>query len=213
MWALEYAGWLPAPYFRNPTWHAHEMLFGFALAVVAGFLFTAVRTWTQRPTPTGFTLLALVVLWIAGRATIAMPQSAVATLVNAAFPAAVAVAIAVPLVQSGNKRNYFFVALLALAAAAALAVHYAARGSLDLSPHASLQVGLDIVLFMVAVIGGRVIPMFTNNAIPGAGASRKPWVEKAALGSIVALLAADILPAPEWLLAAIALVAAIARRW
>ena len=186
------------------------MLFGFALAVVTGFLFTAVRNWTQRPTPTGIPLMLLAALWIAGRVTVAMPHGPVATLVNAAFPAAVAIAIAIPLAKSGNKRNYFFVALLALAAAAALALHHAARGILDLPPRSSLQVALDVVLFMVTVMGGRVIPMFTNNAIPGAGASRKPWTEKLALGSVLAMLAADVLPAPEWLVAAIAIVAALA---
>jgi uncharacterized protein involved in response to NO len=210
LWALEYAGWLPVPYFRNPTWHAHEMIFGFALAVVTGFLFTAVRNWTQRPTPTGVPLMLLAALWIAGRVTVAMPHGPVASLVNAAFPAAVAIAIAIPLVKSGNKRNYFFVGLLALAAAAALALHHAARGILDLPPRSSLQVGVDIVLLMVAVIGGRVIPMFTNNAIAGASASRKPWIERAALGSVVAALAADILPAPEWLVALVCIVAAVA---
>src|SRR6266567_9603091 len=53
IWALQYAGWLGESYLAGPVWHAHEMLFGFTLAVVTGFLFTAVRNWTGRPTPTG----------------------------------------------------------------------------------------------------------------------------------------------------------------
>ena len=50
LWAMQYAGWLHHAYLAGSLWHAHEMLFGFALAVVVGFLFTAGRNWTGRPT-------------------------------------------------------------------------------------------------------------------------------------------------------------------
>ena len=75
---------------------------------------------------------------------------------------------------------------------------------------ASLQAGLDVVLFVMAVMGGRVIPMFTNNGIPGAQATRHPWVEKFALGSVLALLGADLLPVPASGVAVLAFVAAAA---
>jgi uncharacterized protein involved in response to NO len=73
-----------------------------------------------------------------------------------------------------------------------------------------LLAGLDVVLFIIAVMGGRVIPMFTNNGIPGTQASRHPLIEKLALGSVLLLLAADVLAAPAALIAGIALVAALA---
>jgi uncharacterized protein involved in response to NO len=115
-----------------------------------------------------------------------------AAIANALFPLAVAVGIGIPLLASGNRRNYFFIALLAAASAAVLAFHLAAMGRVELPPRAGLQAGLDIVLFIVAVIGGRVIPMFTNNGVPGAGATRLAWLEKAALGGTLAVLAADV---------------------
>ena len=183
LWSLEYAGWLPASYFHGPAWHAQEMLFGFVFAVIAGFLFTAVRNWTQQPTPTGWLLAAYALLWMAGRVATAATHGPLATALDAAFPLAVAAAIGVALWRSGNRRNYFFVALLALAAFAAVGPR--------------LQVALDVVLFMVAVVGGRVIPMFTNNAIRGAGAARSPWVERVALASVLALLALDLLDGIE----------------
>src|SRR3974390_2824421 len=65
LWALQYAGLLSFAYLPGPVWHAHEMLFGYTVAVVAGFLFTAVRNWTQRQTPTGPTLAAIAALWVA----------------------------------------------------------------------------------------------------------------------------------------------------
>jgi uncharacterized protein involved in response to NO len=195
---------------RSPLWHGHEMLFGYTLAVITGFLFTAGRNWTGQPTPTGVTLMAFALLWVAGRILVLTPFEIAAALVNAAFPAAVAIALAIPLLKSRNRRNYFFVALLVLLAAAVLAVHLSWIGSLAWPERASLQVGLDVVLFIIAVMGGRVIPMFTNNGIPGAGAMRQPLVERLALLSVLVLLCADVLQAPAGVVAVVALGAAIA---
>lgn len=210
LWVLQYAGALPAMVLRGPAWHGHEMLFGFAFAVVAGFLFTAVRNWSQRDTPTGAALAAIALLWIAGRVLVFTPFTLTAAAVNALFPLAVAVGIGVPLFASGNRRNYFFVALLVAASAAVLAFHLAGAGIVAGSGRVGLQAGLDIVLFIVAVIAGRVIPMFTNNGVPGAGASRKPWIEKAALGSLLGLLAFDVAGVGGTPLALLALAAAVA---
>ncbi len=211
LWVLEYAGWLPVPYLEAPTRHAHEMLFGFAFAVIAGFLFTAVRNWTNRPTPTGGWLAAIVGLWIAGRVSMVVGGPIVAAILNAAFPVAVAIGIAIPLARSGNRRNYFFVPLLLAAGLAALAVHLGSIGVLPWEARTvSIDLGLDVVLFIIAVMAGRVIPMFTNNAIPGAGAVRKAWLEKAALAALLAVIAADLLQAPAAVLAPLAIAAAIA---
>ena len=59
LWAVQYAGWLPG---ASPLWHAHEMIFGYAFAVIAGFLLTAVRNWTGLPTPAGGPLAAIAAL-------------------------------------------------------------------------------------------------------------------------------------------------------
>jgi uncharacterized protein involved in response to NO len=210
LWACEYAGYLPTSYLRNPLWHGHEMLFGYTIAVVAGFLFTAVRNWTSRPTPTGVTLAAFALLWLAGRVLVLTPYPIAAAIANAAFPIAVAIGIAIPLVGSGNRRNYFFIALLLAVGALELALHLSQLDVLQWPAVASLQVGLDIVMFIVAVMGGRVIPMFTNNAIPSAQAVRKLWLERLALGGVLALLGADFVRAPSAVVAALAACVAIA---
>ena len=204
LWALQYAGALPLAPIRGPVWHGHEMLFGFTMAVVAGFLFTAGRNWTHQPTPTGGLLMALAALWVAGRVLVLTPYALAAAVVNAAFPLAVALALGVALVRAGNRRNYFFVALLLAASAAVLAVHLASLGVVAWPERLGLQAMLDVVLFLIAVVGGRVIPMFTNNGVPGAGADRKPAVERLALGSTLALLAADVLALPPVAVGAVA---------
>jgi uncharacterized protein involved in response to NO len=197
LWALQYADWLPFAAVRGVQGHAREMVFGFAFAVIAGFLFTAVRNWTAQPTPVGAPLALIAATWVVARVLGATPFAAAAAWASGAFAVLVAMAIAMPLVRSRNRRNYFFVAVvLALGAVAA--------------PAPDLQVALDLVLFTVAVVGGRVIPMFTNNAIPGAGARRLPWVERLALGLTLAVLVADIFGARPGPLAALAVGAGIA---
>jgi len=210
LWICQYTGHLPAAYLRTPAWHGHEMLYCYTVAVMAGFLLTAVRNWTGKPTPTGPALMALAALWVAGRVLVLTPFVIAAAVVNAAFPVAIAIAIGAPLVQSRNRRNYFFIALLLLLGVAVLDFHLSTLNLLPWPHRASLQAGLDVVLFVMAVMGGRVIPMFTNNGVPGTNATRHPWVEKIALGSVLALLGADLLPLPATFVALLAFVAVAA---
>jgi uncharacterized protein involved in response to NO len=210
LWVAQYAGVLPAAYVRSPLWHGHEMLFGYALAVITGFLFTAGRNWTGQPTPTGAALAAFALLWLAGRILVLTPFAVAAAVVNAAFPVAVAIGLGIPLAKSRNRRNYFFVALLVLLGAAVSVMHLSSLGVLAWPERASLQTALDVVLFVMVVMGGRVIPMFTNNGIPGTQATRLPLVERLALGSVLALLFADVLQAPAAVMGVIAVVATVA---
>jgi uncharacterized protein involved in response to NO len=196
LWALQFGGHLPSPYLAGPLWHAHEMLFGFTLAVIVGFLFTAGRNWTGRATPTGPLLAALAALWLAARVLLLTPYAWAAALANVAFPLACAAALAVPFVGARNRRNYFFVALLAALGAAAAVIHLDRLGLLGLPAWLGVQLALDVVLFILAVMGGRVIPMFTNSGVPGAGARRIGWLDRLALGTVLAVLAVDALQVP-----------------
>lgn len=210
LWGLQLAGWLPAPYLPGPQWHAHEMLFGFAQAVVVGFLFTAGRNWSGQPTPTGRPLMALAALWVAGRLLAFTPWGWASAVANVAFPLAAAFGLGRALVRAGNRRNYFFIGLLLLLAAATGSMH---ADRLGLAPGAAalgLRLAQDVLLFMLCVMGGRVIPMFTNNGVPGARATRQPWLEKLSLGAVLALLALDLLAAAGLPEPAAAIAAALA---
>jgi uncharacterized protein involved in response to NO len=210
LWAAQYSGWLPAAYLQGPIWHGHEMLFGYTMAVVAGFLLTAVRAWTGQPTAVGVPLMALAALWVAGRVLVLTPLSLLAAMVNAAFPVALAVAIAIPLLRARNARNYFFVGLLLVMGMLVAALHFGLQGGFEVPQQLSLQLGLDVMLFTMAVMGGRVIPMFTNNGVPGAGAARHALVEKLALASLLLLFTVDLLQLQSGIVAAVALAAVIA---
>jgi uncharacterized protein involved in response to NO len=199
LWALQYAGVLPG---ANPSWHAHEMLFGYAFAVIAGFLLTAVRAWTGLPTPSGAPLATIAATWTAAR--IAAPFSLeIASGLDALFALMVAIGIGRPIVASRN-RNWFFIVLVAALGAASLGFVLASREA--------LAIGLDLVLFIIVVIAGRVVPAFTNNAVAGAGARRISALEYAALGSVLALLVLDPF-GYDTAAATVALIAAALHAW
>jgi uncharacterized protein involved in response to NO len=200
IWALQHAGALPG---ANMYWHAHEMLFGYAFAVIAGFLLTAVRAWTGRPTPSGAALAVLAGLWVCARC-LALYSLPLAALVDMVFALGIAWGIGKPLVASGNRRNWFFIVLVvALGAASILFQAY---------PRLGVALGLDLVLFVIAVMAGRVVPGFTNNAVPGAGARRVAPLERAALGALLLLLVADAFALPATA-GAIAIVGAVLHGW
>jgi uncharacterized protein involved in response to NO len=215
LWALQYAGLLPAAYLQGPMWHAHVMLFGFTLAVIVGFLFTAARNWSGRPTPTGAALATLALLWVAARLLVLTPWGWAAAAANVAFPLAAAAALAVPFIQARNRRNYFFVVLLVLLAAAAGWVHLSHLGVIEAPGWIGIRLALDVVLFIISVMAGRVIPMFTNNGVPGAAATRHALLEKGVLGSVLLLMAADSVGLNAVALAALALAACVVHgaRW
>jgi uncharacterized protein involved in response to NO len=208
VWIGQFSGWpVWRAYSGDPRWHAHEMIFGFALAVIVGFLFTAGRNWSNQPTPSGGPLATIAALWLAARVLVLTPWPLAAAAADTAFALAAAAGLAIPFYASRNRRNYFFVPLLLGLGAANLAFHLAMAGLAEFPVQRALQIGLDLILFVVAVMAGRVIPMFTNNGVPGTNAVRRAWLEHAVLGSTLALLAADALnPAPT----AIAVVAAVA---
>jgi uncharacterized protein involved in response to NO len=212
LWVAQYVGYVA--YLPGPAWHGGEMVFGYTAAVIAGFLLTAARNWTGRPTPTGAILALLTLAWIASRVLAATPLRSITVVVNAGFVLAVAIAIAVPLARAENRRNYFFIALLAALGMAALMAQLPSTWT-DSAQRIGLRVGLDLVLFIITVMGGRVIPMFTNNGVPGAQARRQPLVEKAALGGVLLLALADLSGVPDAALAALTGALAIAHgvRW
>ena len=210
LWTAQMSGWLPSVYLQGPLWHGHEMLFGYTLAVVAGFLLTAVRAWTGQATAVGAPLMVLALLWVAGRVAVLTPFTTAAAVINGAFPLALAVSIAIPLMRARNARNYFFAGLLALMSALIASLHLALQGYSVIPPRSALALGLDVMLFIMAVMGGRVIPMFTNNGVPGTGATRNALVEKLALGSLLALFLADLIQLQTPFIALVTLIAALA---
>ncbi len=203
VWVLALLGRVRVSGHLDPvTWHAHEMIFGFAGAVIAGFLLTAVGNWTKRETATGRSLAALAALWIGGRLAMAtgagLPSWLVAG-IDLAFLPGVALAIGRPIVLAKNRRNYVVLAMLLVMAAANAAVHAGAG-------RRSLLAGVDVVTFFMVVITGRVVPMFTRNATKVEAIRSHPKLDVAAIVAVLGVAVADAVAVP----AAIAFTCALA---
>jgi uncharacterized protein involved in response to NO len=169
LWLAVLTGMAGASAYPDPvTWHAHEMIFGFTAAVVAGFLLTAVGNWTQRETLVGAPLLGLAAIWLLGRVAMVfadvLPRGLPAV-VDLAFLPLLMVALARPIVLAKNRRNVVMLVILSALFAANVVVHLDA---LDVLPagtgRRACSVALDVILVIVLVIAGRVFAMFTRNA-------------------------------------------------
>lgn len=178
LWVAAWTGLFPG---FQPTggwlaWHRHEMLFGFAMAIVAGFLLTAVQTWTGQVAPSGNRLMALAMLWLAARLgwLFGLPLVLLIPL-ELLFPLAVAGLMAQMLWAVRQKRNYPIIVVLSLMTAVdALLLAGLAQGDDGLQRQGVLA-GLWLVAALMALIGGRVIPFFTQRGL-GWVEAIKPWV-------------------------------------
>lgn len=201
-------GWVPANHYGAIAWHSHEMLFGYAVAVIAGFLLTAVRNWTGVDTPTGAALAGLALLWLAGRVAALLPDLAPAWLiagVDLAFLPALAVVLAAPVARARQWHNLVFIVLLGALTLANLLVHLSALG-LAPSGRAGTWAAVYLVTIVINVVGGRVIPFFTERALPGAQPKRVQALEQLVFASLIAFVLVDLawpLTAAAGLLAAL----------
>mgnify|MGYP001600347784 FL=1 len=187
-------------------WHAHEMIFGFIAAAIAGFLLTAVPGWTGRSPYAGMPLVGLSALWLCGRLAmfpfLPIPPWAVAAIDLAFFPALV-LTLAPPLIRARKLKNLPFIVLLTALFLANLSFHLGALGVFEMGEHIGLGVAADIVCVLIVIVGGRIIPAFTKGGLARAGVTANvesyPAIEYSAVASIVAVLAVDLIaPLSQW---------------
>jgi len=168
LWVAIVLGHVSVPLALPPLlWHAHEMLFGFAAAVIVGFLLTAGKAWTGLATPRGPVLGALALLWLAARvAAVVAPYPVYATLDVLLLPL-VAGLLAAVLLRAGNRRNLPLAGILLLLALVNASFHLALLGLADVPALAALHAGLALIVLIECVMAGRVLPAFTMSATPG----------------------------------------------
>jgi len=221
-WTAIWHGAHPAPAWLSPTWwHGHEMLFGLVAAAIAGFLLTAAPVWTGRQALCGRPLMALFGLWALGRLAMLgagwLPAGLLAG-IDVAFLPLLAGVLVRTLWRTGQRRNYGVVVLVGVLALANAAVHAQALGFAVGSAPRALRFSADLVVVLIVVIGGRITPGFTTNALIRLGvdarASSSPWLDRLAVAA-VGLLAGVDLVAPRGVasgvLAAVAGLAVAAR--
>ena len=191
-WALVFFnGNLPDGYFTPIYWHAHEMIYGFAISIVSGFLLTSSANWTQTKPLKGGKLKALFYLWLVGRVAMGLSLFNLPIphyfyfLVDILFIPVLVLALAPPLIKSKKLRNLQFVPILAVFAIGNLLTHLAALNIIDFKfASKGIYLGVNLILIIVVTISGRIIPFFMMNAVPGLQIKTRPWVEKAVLISL-----------------------------
>jgi len=204
-WAvLSMAAWLPLfsgelelPSGFDPlSWHIHEMLFGFVMAAVGGFLLTAIPNWTGRASVAGVPLAVLAGLWLLGRVVCAFSALIPGWLVvpaDLAFAVALEGVAARELSAAGNRRNYPLLVPVIVLAIANLLMH--------LRVEAGWRLGVAAVIVLISVIGGRIVPVFTSNWLNARGMApvqrQIPWLTHAARGALVAAMLGWVF-LPDW---------------
>lgn len=167
------AGFSLAGPFEGMAWHAHEMLFGYLAAVIAGFVLTAVPNWTGRLPLSGLPLAGLFGLWLIGRiATAAVGAPLGAMLLDLAFPVALAASVWREVVAGRNWRNAPVAGMLSLFALASATHHAEGMGLVE--PGTAVRLAAGTIAMLIALIGGRIVPSFTRNWLVRAGAARLP---------------------------------------
>jgi len=189
MWVSIYIGKFENSYFASPSvWHSHEMFFGYAVAVIAGFLLTAVQNWTGSKTITHLPLMLLVLVWLMGRLMIIFSglfPDILVMLVDLSFLPLLAIAIAIPLIRVRQYRNLFFIGLLLLMTAANYLVHVNRQVSEGFEGSA-IQFMYFLVMLIITIMAGRVVPFFTERGIGGITLKTSPWLDRLAILSISA---------------------------
>ncbi len=190
LWGLEYGflGHTPATGLHPVVWHGHEMLMGYAAAVVAGFLLTAVTNWTGRATATGAWLGALVLAWLAARVVMFIPSAGhwIAFGFETLFLLGLTVALFRPVAATRRWRDLEVVAKVPTLWAAGVLLHLGATGVLDEGVRWGLYTALYTIIGLVMVIGRRVIPFFIERGTGGKLTWQPPrWQEL--LGLVVFL--------------------------
>ena len=158
-------------------WHGHEMLVGFAMAVIAGFVLTAVATWTDRSPLSGWPLGCLVTAWLAGRCAMLLGGVLPAWLVgliDLIFPVLLFIFVGREIVGGGSRRNYPIIGITVLLALLNLAYHFGASQYIPGADRIAVYLFIHLVLVLITVIAGRIVPNFSANWLRARGETWLP---------------------------------------
>jgi uncharacterized protein involved in response to NO len=216
LWQQMTQGTISPPYFTGTYWHAHEMLMGYTVAVIAGFLLTAVSNWTGKITLQGEGLMGLSLLWLYGRILPfyagLLPDGLIA-LVDFSFLPTLTFFIARSLIQAKNYRNLIFVALLGLLTLGNLMIHAQMLELCKISAAMGIQLVLMTIVLMILVIAGRIFPFFVEKGLKGVLIPRNQLADILAISSAATLFLLQLLDFSGTFLAIVALLTAGLNAW
>lgn len=202
-------------YYGRIGWHSHEMLFGYTLAVIAGFLLTAVRNWTGIETPKGIALAGLALIWLLARILPWIPSipPGLTAVLDLIFLPCLILALAKPLWMGANKANRVFFLLLGGMFLANLLIHAQALGWATGTAARGTELMMNLVLLTLLLVTGRVMPFFTEKAVAASRPRVWPWLERSGFALLSALTLAQLFGLGGWPVALLAFALAITQGW
>ena len=213
LWNAVFNGTLTADnYFANNYWHAHEMLLGYSVAVIAGFLLTAVKNWTGKPTLTGNKLAGLALLWLYGRILpfyAGLLPDAFIALIDFAFLPVLAYQTSKPIIQAKHFKSLIFIGLLLLLALGNGLIHAEILRLCQNTAWTGIQLVIATLIILILIIAGRVFPFFTERGLHGILIIKNPLLDALSIGSAVAVFALQLSAVSGTLLALTATFAVI----
>jgi uncharacterized protein involved in response to NO len=198
VWFAAYAGALTLPFAGLGAigWHAHEMIFGYAMAVVAGFLLTAVRNWTGIATLRGAPLLALLVFWLLARVLLLVGDGRLlgaAASFDLLFGAVLVAAIGVPIVRKRLWNNLAIVGKIVLLVVSNLVFYLGVTGTLEQGVYWGLYSGLYLLVALIFTLSRRVLPFFIERGVDAKiELYNNRWIDIASLVLFVAFWIAEL---------------------
>lgn len=189
-------GW-PAPrmVYALSQWHAHEMIYGYAVAVVAGFLLTAVRNWTNVPTVIGWPLGGLAALWLAARVVgLAMPQQVwLMAVLDGAFNLLLCAALAQPIIRAKQKQQIGILLIMALLTLGNALFYLGALGYLEQGIAWGLYAGLYLIISLIFVMARRVVPFFIERGVGyEVVLQNRAWVDRSSIFLLLLFLISEV---------------------
>ncbi len=180
-------------------WHTHEMVFGFAAAIIVGFLFTAAQHWTGLPLPAGVPLAMIFALWVAARIGMAFHYGPTTAALDALLLPIVAVVLAIKFIRARAYSNLVLLLVLGSLAVSNIVFHLSMLGAIDSPPLRWIELGLCFVILITMIIGGRIIPAFTSTGAPGGVLFKSATLQRiAAVLAALTFVADGLSISPAW---------------
>ncbi len=191
IWLMILQGQSVENYYPGNLIHSHEVVFGFSVAVISGFLLTAVRSWTQQTSLSGAHLAGLALLWLAGRiAPWTNLPNLITAIIDILFLPCLMIAVLIPLLKGKKSQHLMFILVLGAMSFANILIHGDILGYTEDTALTGLYLGVHILILLITLLGGRVIPSFTQSGLKRLfiehQAISRPVIEKLCLYSLVA---------------------------
>jgi len=169
LWAVLYQYPLTLEFntFSSSQWHAHEMIYGYALAVIAGFLLTAVKNWTGQQTPQGVSLFIIFSLWLIARLLFLFGSTymSFAAFFDISFLLSVTIAVAIPIFKVKQWKHLAILSQLILLLIFNVVFYLGVFGIIEQGVYLGTYAGILLVVGLILIMARRVVPFFIERGV------------------------------------------------